>query len=123
MLTLERALQGMFDARQKLQSRDGITSLPVLSEQTDRLATYTSAVEDHLADLERSQELDEQKMYYESFQAGKSASAAEKEAKMATAKLKAEIKYLTRVTKASWALVSFKQSRWKHLEAEARGQV
>lgn len=123
MMSLETAMKGMEDAKRMLESREAITSLPILSEQMDRLATYTSAVEEHLAQLELQLEEAEAEEYKKAIKAGKSPSAAETVAKQEVASIKGQIKMLTRKTSSAWRLVGVKQSRWNHLQAEAKGQV
>lgn len=122
-MTLETALKGMSDAKSELARRQAVQSLPIMSENMQRLATYTATVEEFLADLEAKQEYDEGHVYRSLRQQDKSSNAAEQEARYATAELKAEIKRLTRLVNASWKLISTIQSRWNHLDKEAKGQV
>jgi hypothetical protein len=121
--SLDVALAGMMDARGKLQTREGVTSLPVLSENLQRLAAYTSAVEEHLADIEAEQERLEALRYRDFKEDGTSPTAAEREAKYSTAGEKAQIKKLTRLVNSSWRLVNVGQSRFNHIEKEQRGAV
>lgn len=122
-MDLKTAIDGLKDAKSKLQTRQAVSSLPLMSEQMHRLAIYTNAVEDHLAQLEKDLEIDEAAEYRNAVKDGKSPSAAEKVAKYANAETKAEIKYLSRVVKSAWSLIGIQQSRWNHLEKEAKGQV
>lgn len=123
MMSLEQSLQGMQDAKTKLESKEAITSLPILSQEMDRLATYTSAVEEHLAHLEMQLEEAEAEEYKKAIKAGKSPSAAETVAKYEVAEIKGQIKELTRKVSSAWRLVGIKQSRWNHLISEQKGQV
>jgi hypothetical protein len=122
-MNLETSLKGLFDAKQKLQTVEGINSLPVMSENMDRLATYTSAVEDELADIEKELEVKEAAEWKKAVSEGKSPSAAETVAKYECAELKGDVKRLTRIVKSSWSLIDVKRSRFNHLTQEGRGQV
>lgn len=122
-MDLSTALKGMETAKEALRSQRGISSLPYMSEQMDRLAAYTSAVEDHLADLEHDQEIGERNAYNDARKANNSPSASEKVAKYAIADVKANVKRLTRLVGSAWKLVDEKRSRFNHLEKEAKGQI
>ena len=122
-MDIETALKGMMDAKRRLESRDSINIPTVLSENMDRLATYTSAVEEHLADLEEALEVLESKKWIDAVKDGKSPSAADTISKRETSKQRGEVKRLTRLVASSWKLVGVKQSRWNHLNAEMKQQV
>lgn len=122
-MELETALKGMSTAKDALRSQKGVGSLPYMSEHMDRLAAYTSAVEDHLADFEYELEIAERSAYNSAIHANNSPSASEKVAKYAVAEIKANIKRLTRLVGSAWRLVDEKKSRFNHLEKEAKGQV
>lgn len=122
-MDLETALKGMNTAKEALRSQKGVGSLPYMSEHMDRLAAYTSAVEDHLADFEFQLELEERKEYNSALRANNSPSASEKVAKYAVAETKANVKKLTRLVSSAWRLVDEKKSRFNHLEKEVKGQV
>lgn len=119
-MDLTTSTKGMLDARERLRGRDGISQPHLISEQMQRLASYTSAVEEHLADLEEELEIEEEKAYRRHLEAGKSSNAAEKEAKYDVAKLKGSTKKLTRYVNSSWKLVSTSQSRHNHLESQLK---
>jgi len=122
-MDLEIALKGMASSKNALRSQKGIGSLPYMSEHMDRLAAYTSAVEDHLADFEYEQEVEERNAYNRAINNKNSPSASEKVAKYEIADVKATIKRLTRLVNSAWKLVDEKKSRFNHLEKEAKGQV
>ncbi len=122
-MTLETALEGMADAKARLSRRQAVQSLPIMSEHMQRLATYAVAVEEHLGELEYKQEYHEAHSYVTFKEGGMSPTAAEREARYATAELKAEIKRLTRQVKSAWALIDVIRSRYNHLREESRGQI
>lgn len=122
-MDIDTALKGMFDAKRRLESRDAINIPTILSEQMDRLATYTSAVEEHLAELEKELEIQEANKWSDAIREGSSPSAADTIAKREIAKEKGEVKRLTRLVKSSWSLVGVKQSRFNHLQAEMKAQI
>lgn len=123
-MELEQALKGMETAKTALRSRQGITSPSYMSEHMDRLAAYTSAVEDHLAQFEFNLEHQERAAYIKALMQPKATpSSSEKTAKYEVAELKGQIKRLSRLVGSAWRLVGEKQSRFNHLEKEARGQV
>lgn len=123
MMDIETALQGMMDSKAKLQTPDGVSSLPVMSENMQRLAAYTSAVEDILASYEYELEIKERDAYYEEIKGGKKPTPAEREAKYAVAEEKGQIKRLVRLVNSSWKLIDTVRSRYNHLNSETRGQV
>lgn len=121
-MELTVAIQGMESAKASLRSKQGIEVPVFMSEHMDRLAVYTNAVEDHLADLEQTLELEESKAYREAIKSN-SASASEKIAKDAVAEYKAQIKMLSRKVSSAWKLIDEKRSRFNHLTKEAQGQI
>ena len=122
-MDLETAVDGLNDAKLKLRSKEGILSGPFMSEQMDRVAQYANAIEDHLADYEHDYEISEARAFRDQSLQGKSVSAAEKAAKYELAEMRGQIKKLSRLAASAWRLVGVKQSRFNHLEKEARGQV
>lgn len=122
-MDLDVALKGMSTAKEALRSSKGVGSLPYMSEHMDRLAAYTSAVEDHLADFEAELELEERNAYNAARTHNNSPSASEKVAKYEIADIKANVKRLTRLVGSAWRLVDEKKSRFNHLEKEVKGQV
>lgn len=122
-MTLETALKGMADAKAQLSQWAAVQSLPIMSEQMQRLATYTVTVEEFLGETESAQERGEAEVYYEAVAAGKSSNQSETMARYATAELKADIKRLTRLVKSAWNLIDVIRSRFNHLEKEGKGQI
>lgn len=122
-MDIQTAINGMMDAKAKLQTPSGVNSLPVMSENMQRLAAFTSAVEDGLADYERDLEIKERDAYYNQLEAGLKPSPAEREAKYTVAKEKGEVKRLIRLVNSSWKLIDTVRSRYNHLNSETRGQT
>ena len=122
-MDINQALKGLLDAKRKLESTDAINIPTVLSTQMDRLATYTSSVEEHLAELEKQFEEAEAEAWHAAIKEGKSPSAAKTIAEYEVAKIKGEIKRLTRLVNSSWRLCGIKQSRYNHLINELKNQV
>lgn len=122
-MDIDVALKGMIDSKAKLQTPDGVKSLSVMSENMQRLAAYTSAVEDCLAEYEAELEIKERDAYYHEVKAGLKPSPAEREAKYSVAKEKGEIKRLIRLVNSSWKLIDTVRSRYNHLNSELKGQV
>lgn len=121
-MELEVAIRGMESAKEALRSKRGVEEPAYMSEHMDRLAVYTNAVEDHLADLEKKMEIAEYNAYSEAIKTN-SASASEKIARNAIAHQKGDVKRLTRLVNSAWKLVDEKRSRFNHLQQEARGQI
>lgn len=120
-MTLEQALAGMMDSKAKLQTPSGVSILPVMSENMQRLAAYTSVVEEFLAENEAQLEMLERDAYYEELQSGKSPTASERDAKYKVAKEKGEVKRLVRLVNSSWKLIDTVRSRYNHLDKEMKG--
>lgn len=122
-MDVDVAIKGMMDAKAKLQSPQGVSSLPVMSENMQRLAAYTSAVEDHLAEFEAELEIAERDAYYRHLKRGEKPSPAEREAKYEVAEEKGRIKKLVRLVGSSWKLIDTVRSRYNHLNKEMEGQI
>lgn len=122
-MDLQTALKGMQTAKEALRSQRGVNNPAYMSEHMDRLAAYTSAVEEHLADYEHDLEVQEMKSYNSARTQNNSPSASEKVAKYEVSELKADVKRLTRLVNSAWRLVDEKKSRFNHLEKEMKGQV
>lgn len=122
-MDISEAVTGMLDARAQLRTRKGITDPFFISEQMQRLAQYTGAVEEHLAELEEQQEVEEEQAFRKHSEAGKSVNAATEAAKYDTATIKGQIKKLTRYVKSSWSIVGVAQSRFNHLQKDTVGQI
>lgn len=118
-MDLEQAIKVMLDAQDKLRTRQGVNSPDYMSEQMQRLAQATGAVELHLAEYERDYEIAlGNKLHTYLVTEGTSATNADKRVRIDLAKQKAEITYLTRIVASAWKQVSTTQSRWNHLQAE-----
>lgn len=123
MMLLATALKGMLESRDALQKPEGI-SLPVyISEHTQRLAQYTGAVEEVLAENEADLVRKTSGKFKEYMDAGKSANMAGELLKYDFVEERAEVVQLTRLCNSSWKIISVSQSRVKHLIAEANNQV
>lgn len=123
-MTLDEAIKGMMSARKSLRSKSGISQPMHISEQMMRLAAYTTAVEEHLAQLEEDLEVEEMNKFIKYTQAeGRSVNQAETLAKQEVGKLKGEIAKLKRYVNSSWQIVGVAQSRWNHLAKEATTQM
>lgn len=118
-MDLQVAVKGMMEARAQLRSKKGVSDPTFISEQMQRLAQYTGAVEEHLADLEEQLEVVEMKKFINyTKEQGKSVNQAEILAKQEVGSLKGEIAKLKRYVSSSWQIVGVSQSRWNHLSAE-----
>lgn len=123
-MELDKALNGMLDAEAALRSQQGISNPVLMSTQMMRLSTYISAVETHLAELERDFELDyASELKVRLIDAQMKVTQAEREVDIELAETKGQIKYLTRLVKSAWSQVGVIQSRIKHLTTEAGTQV
>lgn len=118
-MNIAQAISGIKDAQHKLQSTQGTTDPVTLSEQMMRLASYTSALEEHLAELEKE---------YEEVQAGIlkkylveqeiAITKADKLVKIELGSLKGQLAYVARLVSSSWKQCGIIQSRIKHLESQ-----
>lgn len=119
-MEIDVALKGMFDAESKLRSAVGITNIVAMSENMMRLTAYTGAVEQTLAELERDFEFDFSRLLKEKMMDhGMKVTQAERETDIEMAKIKGQIKYLTRLVGSAWKQVGVIQSRINHLVREA----
>lgn len=124
-MKLEEAVKGMMDARAKLRSKQGVSSPEFISEQMQRLAQYTGAVEEHLAQAEEDIELDMMNKFklYSTGEEAKSVNQAETLARFETGGTKGKIAKLKRYVNSSWQIVGVAQSRWNHLQKSITGQI
>lgn len=123
-MELEPAIKGMLTAQADLRSKTGISNPPFMSAKMMTLSSFTSAVEEHLAQYERDYETQEAQILRRCIiDEGKSATAAEKYVKMEMGELEGQIKYLTRIVGAAWKQVGVIQSRYNHLIKEATTQI
>lgn len=120
-MNLEDAVNGMLDAREKLRSKEGINNPMYMSEHMDRLAQYTGAVEERLADYEEAYEAERYGKYLE-YAKTMSATAADNQSKAETNHTYAQNTKLSRLVASSWKIVSEKQSRFNHLTSQVIGQ-
>ena len=114
-MEIQTAIKGMLDARESLRSKDGVINPSFISEQMQRLAQYTGAVEEYLAELEEQIELDEYRAYSSYREAGSSVNQAETIAKQDVSALKGQIAKLKRYVNSSWSIIGVAQSRFNHL--------
>jgi hypothetical protein len=122
-MLLATALKGMQEARDALQTQEGISNPTFISEQTQRLAQYTGATEAILSEDE-SELLKKSAAKFKSYmEAGKSANMADNLLKYDFVDERAQVIKLTRLCNSSWKIISVSQSRVKHLIAEALNQV
>lgn len=122
-MLLATALKGMQEARNSLQQKEGVSNPSYISEHTQRLAQYTGAVEEVLAEDEADlvkKESDKFKAYMDE---KKSANMASNLLKYDFTEERAQIIKLTRLCNSSWKIISVAQSRVKHLIAEANNQI
>lgn len=117
-MDLQVATKGMLDAREKLRSRDGVVNPTFISEQMQRLAQFTGAVEEHLAELEEQIEVNEMQHFNDWRTDGKSVNQAETLAKQEVSNIKGNIAKLKRYVNSSWAIIGVAQSRFNHLSQD-----
>lgn len=121
-MELTDAITGMMNARKCLRSKQGVQDPLYISEQMQRLAQYTGAVEEHLAGLEEAIEITMTKKFI-MYAKEDSVNKAEKLARFETGETKGQIAKLRRYVHSSWSLVSTAQSRWNHLQKDTAGQI
>lgn len=119
-MDLETAIKGLLQVRNTLRSTQGVIDPLFISENMQRLAQYTSAVEEHLADYEEELEILEMQKFLSYLNQGKSVNMSEMLAKQEVGSHKGKIAKLSRLVKSSWSLISTAQSRIKHLTGEQR---
>jgi hypothetical protein len=121
---LDKAVEGMMKTRNALRNIKGIIDPGFISEQMQRLAQYTGAVEEHLGVLEEQLEVDEMsKILHYTKQEGRSINQAEILAKQEVGEIKGQIAKLKRFVNSSWQIVGVAQSRFNHLQKQVAGQV
>lgn len=124
MLSLEESVTGMLEAQDNLRTSQAKQIPAYLSEQNYRLAQFTASVDYHLALLEEEYEVKEGQILNDSIRVKKmSATAAEKEVKIELGAIEGQIKYLSRITKASWSQHMGNLARFNHLVQESKGAV
>lgn len=123
-MELDKALQGMFDAEEKLRSKQGVNNPVFMSEQMMRLSQYTGAVEEKLAEYEKDYEVNLSiKLKQYMLTEGMKPTPSEARAKMDLGEIKGQIAYLTRLVSSAWKQVGVIQSRINHLAREATTQI
>ena len=122
-MLLATSLKGMQDARESLQTKEALSLPSYISEQTQRLAQYTGAVEEVLAENEADLVRKTSAKFKAYMEAGKSANMAGELLKYDFVEERAEVVKLTRLCNSSWKIISVSQSRVKHLIAEATNQI
>ena len=121
-MKLEDAVNGMMHSRAQLRSPQGVQDPYFISEQMQRLAQYTGAVEEHLAALEEEIELVEHESFIKHSET-RSVNQAEKLAKDEVSALKGSIAKLKRYVNSSWQIIGVAQSRFNHIQKESGTQV
>ena len=124
-MNLATAIKGMLDAQDRLRTPRGTSDPDEISEQMQRLAQYTGAVENYLAEYERDYEIElGRKLHQYIVTEGTNATTADKRVRIDLAEQKANIAYLTRIVSSAWKQVSTSQSRWNHLQTDKnRGKI
>jgi len=122
-MLLATAEKGMLESRDSLRKKEGVLLPTFISEQIQRLAQYTGAVEEILAEYESEFIKNEAKRLKEYMESGKSVNMATNLIKFDLADERAEIAKLTRLVNSSWKIIGVSQSRIKHLIAEANNQI
>lgn len=120
-MDLQLAIKGVFDAENKLRSVEGVNNPSYMSTHMMRLSQFTSAVEQHLADLEKLYEIESSVLLRKFLIDEKLAvTNADKRVKVEMGETKGQIVYLTRIVGSAWRQVGVIQSRINHLVREAQ---
>ena len=120
-MNLETSLKTLFTAQDNLRTPRGVNDPDYISENMQRLAIASGAVEQHLAEYERDYELELGKRLGQYLVTeGVSATLADKRVRIDLAKQKSEITYLSRIVSSAWKLTSIAQSRHNHLTKDFR---
>lgn len=122
-MLLSTATKGMLEAREALQSKEGLSNPSYISEKTQALAQYTGAVEEILSEDEADLVEKESKKFKEYLEEKKSVNMATNLLRYDFAGERARVVKLTRLCNSSWKIISVAQSRVKHLIAEANNQI
>lgn len=119
-MKLEDAIKGMMTTRAALRSKQGVSDPSFISENMQRLAQYTAAIDIHLADLEEEHESNMTTKFvkYTNGTDAISVSQAETKTRFEAGIRKGEIAKLKRYVNSAWQLVGVAQSRHNHLTAE-----
>ncbi len=119
-MNLDVAVTGLLKVRNDMRQVKGVRDPLFISEQMQRLAQYTSAVEEHLADLEERLEVEEMNKFLSYLKQGDSVNKSETLAKQEVGSHKGEIARLSRLVNSSWKLISTSQSRINHLQSDMK---
>lgn len=121
-MTLEEAVKGMLEARDKLRTKQGIVDPAYISQQMQILTQFTSAVEEHLAELEEEHESNMTNKFvkYTNGEDAVSVSQAETKTRFETGITKGQIAKLKRYVGSSWSVIGVAQSRVNHLASEMK---
>lgn len=123
-MELDKALDGMFNAQDKLRTPEGVNNPIIMSREMMRLSQYTGAVEEKLAELERDFETDAgRKLKEYMIDEHMKVTQAERMVDIEMGAVKGQIKYLTRLVASAWKQVGVTQSRYNHLVREASTQI
>jgi hypothetical protein len=123
-MLLATAVNSMLETREALRKQEGLSNPTYISEQIQKLAQYTGAVEEILAEDEAQLVKDEAakfKSYMNDH--GKSPNMASNLLRYDFVDDRAEIVKLTRLCNSAWKIIGVAQSRVKHLIAEATNQI
>lgn len=120
-MKLEDALDKMLKVETSLRS----VSDPVgMSLHMMKLAQYTSAVEEHLAQYEKDLEIEYAvKLKHYLLDNKMKVTESERMVEMEIAEKKGQVKYLTRLVASAWKQTGIVQSRINHLTREAGTQI
>lgn len=122
-MLLATAINGMLETRNALRKQEGVSAPVFISEQIQRLAQYTGALEEILAEDESDIHKKEVEQFKKYIEAGKSVNMATNLLKFDFSEEHAAIIKHTRYVNSSWKIISVSQSRIKHLIAEANNQI
>jgi hypothetical protein len=118
---IDKAIDGMLKTRAALRSKRGITDPQFISENMQRLAQYTGAIEEHMGEIEEKLEVDEGSRFtHYTKTEGRSVNQSEILAKQEVSETKGQIAKLKRFVNSSWQIVDVARSRFNHLTIEKR---
>ena len=123
MIELEKALDGMSDAKDKLRNATAVVSPTIMSQEMYRLSQFTGVIDEHLADYEKEYSVKLAANILNKIKIGMKVSPAETQTKMEMAEVKSQIDYLDRISKSAWKQLGIIQSRINHLTAEAKTNI
>lgn len=121
-MDLNVAIKGMLSAETELRTRAGTNDPMTMSEHMARLAQYTGAVEEHLAEAEQVYEVNWAITYTKNVKT-MSVTAADNQTKIDMAEEKGQIAYMKRMVGSAWRQIGVVQSRYNHLKEGRAGSV